>query len=145
MIRKMEFEDIDQVYFIENQSFFEPWSKKTLISEMQINKFLEHYVYEINGDILGFYIANYILDEAELYTIAVRNEYRSIGIASKLLDHMLERCKKKNVTKIFLEVSTKNNMAIRLYEKFSFKKVGLRGNYYSKTNEDAFVMRKDVI
>ncbi|MDD7463172.1 MAG: ribosomal protein S18-alanine N-acetyltransferase [Anaerococcus sp.] len=145
MIRKMSLEDIDQVYFIENQSFFEPWSKETLLKEMQINKFLEHYVYEEDGEILGFYIANYILDEAELYTLAVREEKRGLGIGSKLLAHLEERSRKKSMNKIFLEVSTKNDSAIKLYRKFSFKKVGMRKNYYSKTNEDAYVMRKDII
>lgn len=145
MIRKMTLEDIDQVYFIENQSFFEPWSKETLINEMQINKFLDHYVFEVNDEILGFYIANYILDEAELYTLAVREDARGLGIGGKLLGHLEDESKKKHMKKIFLEVSTKNEKAIRLYSKFSFKKVGLRKNYYSKTNEDAYVMRKDII
>ncbi|MGO3018009.1 MAG: ribosomal protein S18-alanine N-acetyltransferase [Anaerococcus sp.] len=145
MIRRMELYDVDQVYFIENQSFFEPWSKEILVREMKINKFLEHFVYESDEKILGFYIANYILDEAEIYTIAVREEYRGQKIASKMLNHLVERCKKREITKIFLEVSTKNDQAIKLYEKFSFKKVGLRKNYYRKTNEDAYIMRKDII
>lgn len=145
MIRRMELYDVDQVYFIENQSFFEPWSKEILIKEMKINKFLEHFVYEVNSKILGFYIANYILDEAEIYTIAVREENRGLGIASKMLDHLVDRCKKRKIKKIFLEVSTKNDRAIELYKKFSFKIVGLRKNYYRKTNEDAYVMRKDII
>ena len=145
MIRRMELYDVDQVYFIENQSFFEPWSKEILVREMKINKFLEHFVYESDEKILGFYIANYILDEAEIYTIAVREEYRGQKIASKMLNHLVERCKKRKITKIFLEVSTKNDQAIKLYEKFSFKKVGLRKNYYRKTNEDAYIMRKDII
>lgn len=145
MIRWMKFEDVDQVYFIENQSFFEPWSKETLLKEMQINKFLEHFVYEINGEVVGFYIANYILDEAELYTIAVREDYRGQGIGGKLLRHLEERSRKKKMKKIFLEVSTKNDKAIDLYKKFSFKKVGLRKNYYNKTNEDAYIMRKDIL
>ena len=145
MIRPMTFEDVDQVYFIENQSFFQPWSKEMLLKEMKINKFLEYYVYEEKGEILGFYIANYILDEAELYTLAVREDSRGRGIGTKLIGHLEERSKLKKMGKIFLEVSTKNQEAIRLYEKFSFKKVGLRKNYYSKTNEDAYVMRKDII
>lgn len=145
MIRRMELYDVGEVYFIENQSFFEPWSKEILVRELKINKFLEHFVYEVDGKILGFYIANYILDEAEIYTIAVREEHRGLGIASKMLNHLVDRCKKKKMTKIFLEVSTRNDKALELYKKFSFKIVGLRKNYYRKTNEDAYVMRKDII
>lgn len=145
MIRKMTMDDINQVYFIENQSFFEPWSKETLLKEMQVNKFLEYYVYEEGGEVLGFYIANYILDEAELYTLAVREDSRKNGIGGELLGHLEKRSRIKKMKKIFLEVSTKNEKAIKLYSKFSFKVVGLRKNYYSKTNEDAYIMRKDII
>lgn len=144
MIRRMELSDIDQVYFIENQSFFDSWSKETFLKELSLNRFLEAYVYEKDGEILGFYICKYILDEAEIYTIAVRKDARGKNIASKMMDHLIKRSKDKKMGKIFLEVSTKNEPAIELYKKFSFKKVGLRKNYYSKTNEDAYVMRKDI-
>lgn len=145
MIRKMELSDVKEVYFIENQSFFDGRSKEFFIKELQINKRLEHYVYVSDGEILGYYIASFILDEAELYTLAIREDKRRLGIGSKLLTHLQERCKEKNMKKIFLEVSTKNEKAISLYEKFNFTKVGLRKNYYQKTNEDAYIMRKDMI
>jgi ribosomal-protein-alanine N-acetyltransferase len=144
MIRKMELFDVDQVYEIENQSFFEPWSKEKLVKELLGNKLLEHYVFDIGGEIAGFYIVNFVLDEADIFTIAVKNDYRRKGIGSKLLDHLEEIARKKAIKYIRLEVSTKNYKAIKLYEKHGFKQKGLRVNYYQKTNEDAYVMRKDL-
>lgn len=144
MIRKMQTNDIDRVYEIENQAFFEPWSKKNLIKDLETNTFLEHFVYEEEGNILGFYIASQVLDEVEIFTIAVDKAYQNFGIGSKLLDHLVAWAKDESVKKIWLEVSTKNQAAISLYQKFDFKVMGLRKNYYQKLGEDAYNMMKEI-
>ena len=144
MIRKMQSYDVDRVYEIENQAFFEPWSKKNLIKELEANTFLSHFVYEKDGEILAFYIASHILDEVEIFTIAVDRNYQNLGIGSKLLDHLIGWAKDDDIKEIWLEVSTKNDAAISLYKKFDFKVMGLRKNYYQKLGEDAYNMMKEI-
>ena len=144
MIRKMQSYDVDRVYEIENQAFFEPWSKKNLIKELEANTFLSHFVYEKDGEILAFYIASHILDEVEIFTIAVDRNYQNLGIGSKLLDHLIGWAKDDDIKEIWLEVSTKNDAAISLYKKFDFKVMGLRKNYYQKLGEDAYNMIKEL-
>ena len=143
MIRKMEASDIDKVYDIENQAFFEPWSKKNLIKDLEQNNFLKHFVYEKDAEVVGFYIAILVLDEVEIFSIAVDNKNRCEGIASKLLEHLIDFSKKSGVCKIWLEVSTKNQAAINLYEKFGFEIMGIRKNYYQKIGEDAYNMLRE--
>lgn len=145
MIRKMEVKDADRVYQIENQAFFEPWSKKELMKELVENKILKHYVYEIDGKVAGFYIVSLILDEVEIFTIAVDKDFRGRKIASKMLEHLIKNSKEKNVKKIWLEVSTINEVALGLYKKYGFKTVRIRKNYYYKTNEDAYIMVKEIL
>lgn len=144
MIRKMEIKDADSVYRIENQAFFEPWSKKSLIKDLVSNSFLSHYVYEYEGRIVGFYIASHVLDEVEIFTIAVDSAYRNMGIGKAMLDHLIDISKKRNDKEIWLEVSTKNIAAINLYRKFDFKIIGIRKNYYQKLGEDAYNMVKEL-
>lgn len=144
MIRKMLKSDADFVYEIENQAFFEPWSKKHLIKELEDNSFLSHYVMEIEGKIVGFYIASHVLDEVEIFTIAVDKDYQKRKIASQLLTHLINSCKDLGVKKIYLEVSTKNIAAINLYTKFDFKIMGIRKNYYQKLGEDAYNMLREI-
>lgn len=144
MIRKMEIKDADSVYRIENQAFFEPWSKKSLIKDLVSNSFLSHYVYEYEGRIVGFYIASHVLDEVEIFTIAVDSAYRNMGIGKAMLDHLIDISKKRNDKEIYLEVSTKNIAAINLYRKFDFKIIGIRKNYYQKLGEDAYNMVKEL-
>ena len=53
--------------------------------------------------------------------------------------------KKKN---IYLEVSTKNIFAIRLYLKLGFEQLNIRYKYYRKSAnnfEDALIMKKKLI
>lgn len=144
MIRPMEVADADRVYEIENQAFFEPWSKKNLIKDLEANNFLCHYVYEEEGAIAGFYIASHVLDEAEIFTIAVDPDHKNKGIGTKLLDHLIGISYDENIKQIWLEVSTKNEPAINLYKKFGFEIQGVRKNYYQKIGEDAYNMKKDL-
>ena len=142
MIRKMEVRDVDRVYEIENSSFFEPWSKKHLLKELTSNTLLDHYVYELDGEVVGFYIASRVLDLVEIFTIAVDENYRRRGIGEELLSHLIDLGKKNKASEIWLEVSVKNTNAINLYEKFGFKKDGIRKNYYQKLGVDAYYMKR---
>lgn len=142
MIRKMEVKDIDKVYEIENKSFFEPWSKKQLIKELTSNTLLDHYVYDLDGGVVGFYIASRVLDLVEIFTIAVDESYRMRGIGEALLTHLFEESRKNGANEIWLEVSVKNTKAINLYEKFGFEKDGIRKNYYQKIGADAYNMKR---
>lgn len=144
MIREMTFYDIDRVYEIENESFFEPWSKKILINELLNNKLTKHFVLEKEGIIVGFYISRFVIDESELDTIAIKKEYRGQGLGEKLMNHYIKYCKSKGVKKISLEVRVTNEAAINLYEKYGFVKRGIRKNYYSYINEDAYTMTREV-
>jgi len=144
MIRKMEISDANEVYDIENQAFFEPWSKKNLIKDLKSNTFLNHYVAEINGKIVGFYISSHVLDQVEIFTIAVDHGFKKMGIATGLLNHLVETSLSNNMKEIWLEVSTKNTPAINLYKKFGFEVMGIRKNYYQKLGEDAYNMKKEL-
>ena len=105
MIRKMEISDANEVYDIENQAFFEPWSKKNLIKDLKSNTFLNHYVAEINGKIVGFYISSHVLDQVEIFTIAVDHGFKKMGIATGLLNHLVETSLSNNMKEIYKKYS----------------------------------------
>ena len=145
MIRTMTVADTDKVYRIESNSFYRPLPKKDLINDIEKNRHKRHFVYEKSGETVGFYIISKILDEVEIYTIAVDEKNRGQKIASFMLEHLINFSREMKISKIWLEVSTKNIPAINLYEKFGFEKIRLRKNYYSLTHEDAFIMLKELI
>lgn len=80
-----------------------------------------------------------IADEAELLRIGVRRDLRRRGLASALLDRMIERLTIQGVGIVYLEVRRGNTGAIELYRRFGFTQTGLRPGYYDN-GEDALVM-----
>jgi len=77
-----------------------------------------------------------------LVSIAVLKEYRGRGIGSALLGETIRAVKEDyGGEALYLEVRVSNYPAIRLYEKFGFRKVRLIRGYY-RDGEDAYVMVK---
>jgi ribosomal protein S18 acetylase RimI-like enzyme len=75
---------------------------------------------------------------AWIATVAVLPEYRGRGIGSALL----KACEEKiTVNRVRLCVRMSNDVAIRLYEKFGYVKVGEWTRYY-QDGESALVMEK---
>ncbi len=63
-------------------------------------------------------------NEATIYGVYVDREMRGKGIGAKLMDGILERLKKKNISKVSLSVNKDQISAIKLYEKFEFRVAG---------------------
>lgn len=103
------------------------------------NPFLKNYVYLENNQPIGLISYSLIYDRIELEYIWTSFEHRKKGIASKLMDKMLE----ENINNITLEVRTTNEGAINLYKKYNFKVVSTRKNYYG--NEDAYLMIREMM
>lgn len=77
-----------------------------------------------------------------LVSIAVRAPYRRRGIGSKLLEETIRVMREVYRTdSIYLEVRVSNEPAIRLYEKFGFRKARIVKGYYAD-GEDAYIMVK---
>ncbi len=63
---------------------------------------------------------------ANIFGVYVDKEYRGCGIGRMLLDRALhEVTRKKGIAKVKLQVNTKQVAAVRLYEKFGFKPIGV--------------------
>jgi ribosomal-protein-alanine N-acetyltransferase len=80
---------------------------------------------------------------ADLLTIAVLPDFRGQGIAQSMLADLESWAKAKSATEVILEVDTKNESAIRLYEYAGYEKISTRANYYG-LGVDALVMCKEI-
>ena len=92
---------------------------------------------------VGYLKAKVTTDEIEIISILIDKKFRNIGIGKSLLYKLLNIALKKKIQNIFLEVSVENLIAINLYKKFNFMKVGKRKNYYFQNGRyiDADIMR----
>jgi len=96
------------------------------------------YVYKENNIIKGFVHIQNGLDIIDLLNIIVKPEYRNHGIGSVLLKYIIDN---KQDKKIMLEVRSKNINAIKLYQKYDFKIINIRKNYYK--DDDAIIMERN--
>lgn len=141
MIRRMVLDDLDQVMVIEKEAFHEHWKRRDFEYELTENEFSTLEVFEEKGTILGM-IGYYILfDDVQITTLAVLKDAQGKGIASMLMEHMLQQCTQKSCAVVSLEVRKSNEKAIRLYRKFEFIEMNIRKSYY-EDGEDAIFMMK---
>ncbi len=90
--------------------------------------------------VLGFIGVWLMVGEAHVVTVAVREEYRRMGIGERLLIAAIEQAAEFDQQCVTLEVRASNEGAQLLYEKYGFDRVGLRRRYYTDNNEDAVLM-----
>jgi len=136
-IRPLSYSDLPQVIAIERRAFSSPWSLSMFVLELSRPSGL--HLAAVRGGALVGYLISARYDEAyHVMTIAVDLDNRRAGIASTLLDALIERVgEDANYT---LEVRVSNTGAIALYERYGFREVGTRRRYYADNGEDAMIM-----
>lgn len=83
-------------------------------------------------------------DDAELMTIGVGAAYQRQGIATVLLDALIDRAREQGARRMLLEVRVDNEPALTLYRNAGFERIGLRKRYYQPGNIDAYTMALDL-
>jgi [ribosomal protein S18]-alanine N-acetyltransferase len=136
-IRAFSYTDLPQVLAIERRAFTSPWSLSMFV--LELSKPSGIYLAAVQGsEIVGYVICARYVEAYHVMTLAVAPEHRREGIASILLDAVIERAgEDANYT---LEVRVSNAGAIALYERYGFRGVGTRPRYYADNGEDAIIM-----
>lgn len=143
VIREMYPEDVPEVVKIERLSFSTPWSETSFYNEVY-NRFCIAKVAELDRVIVGYVCVRRIVDEGHLHDLAVHPRYRRLGIAALLLDEALASLRGWGCRFFYLEVRASNHAARSLYERYDFRTVGTRKNYYAYPAEDAVIMVMDL-
>ena len=99
-------------------------------SSFKENPFLRIYMIYEKEDVVAYLSFYHEYEKVEIENIEVLEEYRKKGYGSILMDELISFCKREKIENITLEVNELNDSAIRLYEKFDFKKVSIRKGYY---------------
>ncbi|GHU62798.1 ribosomal-protein-alanine acetyltransferase [Clostridia bacterium] len=138
-IRRAEIGDQEQILDLQRKCFKEPWSE-TVCQEALQNPIYFNLVACIEQKLVACLICVLITSEAEIQSLAVLEQYRRQGIASLLLERIIQYLHNKDIQDIFLEVRQSNLSAIQLYQHFGFVQQGLRKDYYRKPIESALLM-----
>lgn len=104
------------------------------------NPFVKFLIYESDKKIVGVIDYSFFDNRIEINYIVVDNKYRRMGLATKMLNFLIEN--NKNIENITLEVSSKNNVAIDFYHKNKFYDVSVRKNYYPDGVDAIMMIRR---
>ena len=142
-LRRLELADLDAIERIEKASYRAPWSRSMFASELAKMSSLSFGAVDENGDLVGYVVLSRYIDAWHVMNVAVAPERRRQGIASALLQRLLELTEDDPLRGHTLEVRISNTGAIALYERFGFRPKGVRRGYYTDNREDALIMWRE--
>ena len=142
IIVPMDRSHLDQIAALEKECFSLPWSKEMLEEELYNPQASFIVAEDGEGGVLGYAGLHAVLDEGYIDNVAGEPAARRHGVAGALLDGFC-RFAQEHLAFLTLEVRTSNLPAIKLYEKYGFRKVGVRPNYYRVPKEDAIIMTRE--
>lgn len=140
---QMKEKHVAQVAALEKMCFSEPWSERSIASELE-NELALWVVADDDGKVLGYAGSQTVMGESDMMNIAVCPECRKQGIATGLIVGLIGALKLRGSHSLTLEVRPSNEAAKALYEKLGFTQVGRRKNYYRNPKEDALILRKEL-
>ena len=141
-IRALRLGDLNAIEDIEHRSYDTPWSRSMFAGELAKPASLCLGAFE-GEQLAGYLIVSRYVDAWHVMNIAVSPDFRRRGIATALLERLFELTDDRSRRGYTLEVRISNERAIRLYERFGFKRRGLRRGYYTDNREDALIMWRD--
>jgi ribosomal-protein-alanine N-acetyltransferase len=107
-----------------------PWSAPTMAGFLAVpGSVLVH-------EAKAFALGRIIVGEAELLTIAVDPEAQRQGLGRICLQRFVETCRKRQASRILLEVAETNQAARALYGTEGFVEDGRRKGYYRASGAD---------
>ena len=136
--------DIDAVTQLESVAFADPWTRQAFEAALKERHARFRVARSPEGSVVGYLIAWFVLDEAEIANVAVVPTARRRGIARALLEAILVEARASQVARVFLEVRESNSAARGLYGSMGFMPIARRPRYYRKPVEDAIVLRLEL-
>lgn len=139
MINNAQENDFEEIYKI-GETFQENFRSIYNLEELTKNEYFNIITYKNEEIIDGFLIYTNLYNTIDILDIVVKEDKRNLKIGTNLMDYLITDAMENAV--IYLEVATDNAVAIKLYEKFGFKIIHKRENYYK--DKDAYVMERVV-
>ena len=142
MIEPMNASHVPQIAQLEKRCFSDPWSEKSIASELE-NPLSLWLVAVDGGQLIGYVGSQTVLGETDMMNLAVAPEARRQGTGRALVLALVDALTEKGSHSLMLEVRVSNTPAQKLYESLGFSQVGRRPKYYVNPKEDALILRKE--
>jgi len=144
LIRRLDIEDIDRIFEIEQIAYPFPWTREVFVDCMRAG--YACFGLQMGKDLAGYTIFNWAANEAHLLNLCVHPDWQHRGYGSLLLEYAINHMARLENKLIILEVRASNPRAVNLYQNRGFRVIGRRPSYYQagEGREDAIVMRLDM-
>ncbi|HGK7859197.1 ribosomal protein S18-alanine N-acetyltransferase [Streptococcus pyogenes] len=114
-----------------------PWTLEQVLIDIRRDQ-TDYFLLYDRDKLLGFLAIQDLAGEVEMTQIAILPSHQELGLASQLMTHL-----DSIESDIFLEVRESNHRAQGLYQKFGFKFIGKRPDYYRNPIETALLMKRE--
>ena len=160
-IRKIQIEDAENLLNLLNKLdsettflLYEKGERKTTIKQQrkniqeQLEKGVLTFVLEDNKKLVGYVFGNIFTANRKKHcmnlAIAILQEYTGKGYGTKLMSTLEKQAIKNGITRLELDVSKKNKVAISLYQKIGFEMEGVKKSAFLVNGkyEDEIIMGK---
>ncbi len=133
---------VPQVAELERLCFSDPWSEKSVESEL--HNPLSLWLVAMEGEqVVGYVGSQSVMGESDMMNVAVHPDFRRRKVAEHLIIELVDQLRLRENHCLSLEVRASNAPAIALYGKLGFEQAGLRKNYYRNPREDGLILRKE--
>ncbi|HEX2546400.1 MAG TPA: ribosomal protein S18-alanine N-acetyltransferase [Ramlibacter sp.] len=131
---------LEEVVAIERRAYGHPWTRGNFSDSLRSG--YQAQLLCAGDTIIGYFVAMLGVDEVHLLNITVDPMYQGQGWGRVMLDALALWSRSQGAQWLWLEVRTSNARAQQVYQRYGYRRVGERKNYYPADHgrEDAIVM-----
>jgi [ribosomal protein S18]-alanine N-acetyltransferase len=136
--------DLDGVIAVDDTSFDRPWTRAMYEADLANSSVTRIYVIRTaEFHVAGYCSAWLLVPELHINNLAIRPECRRRGLATFLLERVLDAAIAEGATRATLEVRRSNHAARALYQGLGFRVRGVRRDYYTDPVEDGLILWRE--
>lgn len=124
----MSVDDLPAVMAIEQSAYSHPWTLGNFRDSL--NPLFEAQCLWLDGELLAYFLAMRGFNEMHLLNITVAPARQGQGWGHMMLDALALWSRHQGAQWLWLEVRQSNQRALQVYERYGFKPVSIRKDYY---------------
>lgn len=139
-LEPMRTADLAEVVAVESTLYTHPWTHGNFADSLRAG--YHCFTWRLDGALAGYFVLFVAAGEAHLLNLSVAGPFQRRGFGSALLEEVLRMAREGEARHVFLEVRPSNQAGQALYERFGFRRISVRRDYYPAHGgrEDALVL-----
>lgn len=129
-LRAMTRQDIDAVMALETAVYAFPWTRGNFVDSLVAGHMADVLREGAQARLIGYFVALPGVEEMHLLNITIAPACQRQGHCRRLLDELVERCRRRGAHRLWLETRESNLGARAAYARLGFAQEGVRPGYY---------------